>query len=55
MAGVIENYSKFEVHVVVRFFQAEEMSWRDSSQVSECVQLEGNFCDITDLKMPELH
>jgi hypothetical protein len=23
MAGVIENYSKFEVHTVVRFLQAE--------------------------------
>jgi hypothetical protein len=26
MASVIENYSKFEVHVVVRFSQAEGVS-----------------------------
>jgi hypothetical protein len=27
MAGVIENYSKFEVLVVVRYLQAEEASF----------------------------
>jgi hypothetical protein len=30
MANVIENYSKFEIHVVVRFLQAEGVSQSES-------------------------
>jgi hypothetical protein len=46
MAGINENYFTFEVHVVVRFWQAEGVLI-DSSQVggclqAECFQLKGN-------------
>jgi hypothetical protein len=37
LAGGIEDYSKFEVHAVVKFLQAKGESERDSSQVSECL------------------
>jgi hypothetical protein len=51
MADVIENYSKFEVHAMVRFLQAEGVSQRDSSQVSECLwperfQPKGSVCVV---------
>jgi hypothetical protein len=38
MAGVIENYCKFEFHVLIKFLQAEGLSQQDSSQASECFQ-----------------
>jgi hypothetical protein len=41
MAGVNETYSELEVCAVVRFLQAEGVSQRDSSQVSECLRPEG--------------
>jgi hypothetical protein len=40
-ASVTESHSKFEVRSVVRFLQAEGVSQRDSSQVSECSRPEG--------------
>jgi hypothetical protein len=42
MAGVIGNYSKFEVHVVVRLLQAESEWERDSLHDSERLQPEGS-------------
>jgi hypothetical protein len=60
MAGVIENYSKFEVCMVIRFLQAGGVSQskihrglvfmvRTFSAESKCL------CGATNLKMAEWH
>jgi hypothetical protein len=42
MADVVENYSKFEVCMVVRFFaNIWSESEQDSLQITDCLQPEG--------------